>query len=142
MMRSLLTIPKSALCLIQIKASLKATTEDVTFIAQLCCFSDIRFHIQLLGRNDIASASSRKFSSFKSDLSFRGKRHMSEYSAEIKSTSNPFHIETTSFPISKRVSRFQWQGIPKFLQQRGCLSTLTKFFVLSNQLILCESRWS
>jgi hypothetical protein len=72
MMLSLLTIPKSALCLIQIKASLNATREDVTSIAQLCCFGDIRFHILLLGRNDIASVSSRKFSSFRSDLSFRG----------------------------------------------------------------------
>jgi len=125
MMRSLLTIPKSALCLIQIKTSLKATTEGLTSIAQLCCFSDIGFHILLLERDDIASAWSRKFSSFKSDLSFRGKRHMSEYSAEIKATPTPFHIKTTtSFPLSKRVSRFLWQEIPKFLQQRGSLYLL------------------
>jgi hypothetical protein len=103
--------------LIQTKTPLKVTTEGVTSIVQLRCSSNIRFHILLVGRNDIASAGSRKFSSFKPDLSFRGKRHMSEYFSEIKTTSNPFYIKTTTiFPLSKRFSRVLWQGIPKFLQ--------------------------
>ena len=55
-MQSLLTVSESALYLIQTKTPLKATTGANTYMAQLCCFGDIRLHILLVERNDIASA--------------------------------------------------------------------------------------
>jgi hypothetical protein len=77
---------------------------------------------------------------------------MLEYFSKIKITSTSFYIKTTiSFPLSRRVSRFLWQGIPKVSMagdteipttKRLSVSAPKQFFVESNQLFLCKSNWS